>query len=113
MWCKDRLIMYGSLRGMTYLFQIKMIVHVDQANFVAYFGISSHFCEVQNLAMWHTQSNHLPHDMIKSIFQTNMVDGLSLVVAKDTYYLFCEECVMASNIIKYFLPILCARKHIL
>jgi len=80
--------MYGSPKGMTYLFQIKMIVHVDQANFVAYFGISSHFDEVQNLAMWHIQSNHLPHEMIKSIFQTNMVDGLSLVVAKDTYYLF-------------------------
>jgi hypothetical protein len=29
-----------------YVFQIKVIVHVDQANFVASFGTSSHFDEV-------------------------------------------------------------------
>jgi len=95
-----------------YVIQVKVIVHLDQTNFVASFGTSSHFDEVQTFAMWHTQSDHLPHDMIKSNFQTNMVDGFFLVVVKDIDYLFCEGCVMAINIVKNFLPILCAIRHL-
>lgn len=51
MWCKDRLIMEGGLKGMKYVVQVRMIVPIDQANFVASFGISSHSNEVQTLGV--------------------------------------------------------------
>jgi hypothetical protein len=95
-----------------YVFQVKVIVHVDRANYVASLGTSSHFDEVQTFAIWHIQLSHLHHDMTKSNFQTNMVDGLSFIVIDDIDYLLCEGCVIASNIVKKFLPILCTRRHL-
>ncbi len=53
MWCKDRLIMESGLKGMMYVVQVRMIVPIDQANFVASLGISSHSNDVQTLVVWH------------------------------------------------------------
>lgn len=43
--------MEGGLKGMKYVVQVRMIVPIDQANFVASFGISSHSNEVQTLGV--------------------------------------------------------------
>jgi hypothetical protein len=77
-------IMEGSFKAIIYIFQVKVIIPTNHANFVMPLDMSSHFDYMQALAIWHAQLVFLHHNMITKMVQTNKIISYS-----NKIHIFC------------------------